>query len=172
MQRMTLPTLATLAVTTIAPLALHAQEAAFEANVANAEGTALGTVALTPTASGQMLVTIDLEALPQGRHAVHIHETGDCGDGFEAAGGHLADGMAHGVMDAGGPHPGDLPNTVTASDGTMQAEYFVPTLTEALVNDAAGSAFIVHSGTDDYTSQPAGDAGQMIACGVFEPAGD
>jgi superoxide dismutase, Cu-Zn family len=127
-----------------------------------------GTVSVTPEASGVMLVKIDLQGVPAGEHGVHIHETGDCSaEDYASAGGHLADGMEHGVMVEGGPHPGDLPNATVGEDGVLSVSYFKTDLTSELLMDDDGAGFIVHSGPDDYSSQPAGDAGSRIACAVL-----
>lgn len=144
---------------------------AMTATISGTDSALAGAVTLTPTASGQMVVAIDLTGVPAGEHAIHIHTTGDCSAAdFTSAGGHLAGDKAHGVMDAAGPHPGDLPNVTVAADGVLTATFFNALLTPDLVNDDDGAAFIMHAGTDDYTSQPAGDAGARIACGVFAPA--
>ena len=149
--------------------AAHADMTPLTAAVNGTDGTSHGTVTVTPTESGAALVQIDLTGLPAGDHAVHVHETGDCSaTDFTSAGGHLADGHDHGVMAANGPHPGDIPNITVAEDGTAKMEFFNAMLTQALMGDDDGAAFIVHAGTDDYASQPAGDAGDRIACGVFE----
>ncbi|WP_099826151.1 superoxide dismutase family protein [Oceaniglobus indicus] len=138
------------------------------AEVSGPDGIA-GTVTLADTASGQVLVSVDLTGVPEGVHGIHLHETGDCSaDDFKSAGGHIAGDVDHGVMTASGPHPGDLPNATVGADGTLNVEYFNPTLSIAdMVMDDDGAAFIVHSGADDYASQPSGDAGSRIACGVF-----
>lgn len=129
-----------------------------------------GTVTLTDTASGNVVVGVDLTGVPEGTHGIHLHETGDCSAGdFSSAGGHIPGNSDHGTMSATGPHPGDLPNAHVGSDGVLNVEHFNPLLDiAAMVMDDDGAAFIVHSGADDYTSQPSGDAGSRIACGVFE----
>ena len=162
-------TLAALALTTGAAFA-EAHGGPISADVADAEGNALGTVTLTPMPSGVYSVRIELSGLPAGGlHGMHIHETGDCSAAdFTSAGGHLAGDRQHGVMVEGGPHPGDLPNTQVSAEGTVMVEYFNGYLTADLLGDDDGSAFIVHAGQDDYESQPAGDAGSRLACGVFE----
>lgn len=159
------------------PLASPAFAAAHSMNSMTASvssgggGGIAGTVTLTPTASGETMVDIDLTGVPAGEHAIHIHTTGDCSaPDFTSAGGHLAGDKSHGVMDAAGPHPGDLPNIVVSESGVFKATHFNALLTPDLLDDADGAAFIMHVGTDDYTSQPAGDAGDRIACGVFAPA--
>ncbi|MBU2360928.1 MAG: superoxide dismutase family protein [Alphaproteobacteria bacterium] len=149
--------------------AAHAEMTPMTATVNGTDGSSKGTVTVTPTESGEMLIQIDLSGLPAGNHAIHVHETGDCAAAnFTSAGGHLADGHDHGVMAAAGPHPGDIPNITVAEDGTAKMEFFNAMLTPELMGDDDGSAIIVHAGTDDYSSQPAGDAGDRIACGVFK----
>ena len=89
------------------------------------------------------------------------------------AGAHLAGGPSHGVHNAAGPHPGDLPNIVVGKDGATTYETFLagagkgPWLTAANVFDADGAAVVIHAEPDDYRSQPAGNAGDRIACGVL-----
>ncbi len=161
------------ALTTIVTLAAggaaaEAHSAAMTAQVSGPDGIA-GTVDLTPTASGTMIVAVDLTAVPSGTRGIHIHETGDCSaDDFSSAGGHLAGDADHGVLVEDGPHPGDLPNAEVGADGALKVTHFNADLTEDMINDDDGAAFIVHSGADDYESQPSGDAGSRIACGVFE----
>lgn len=146
--------------------------AGYLARVEKADGNLLNTVSVAPTASGMMLVEIDLTGMPPGVHAVHLHETGDCSaPDFKSAGGHIAGDRTHGVETATGPHPGDLPNVHVGESGRLSATQFNGLLTGAHLSDADGAAFVVHSGADDYESQPAGDAGARIACGVFEPEG-
>ena len=78
----------------------------------------------------------------------------------------MAGDRAHGVMTEDGPHPGDMPNLTVKSDGVGEVEVFLPFLnvSEHLL-DEDGAAFVIHEGVDDYESQPAGDAGERIACG-------
>ncbi|MGZ3216456.1 superoxide dismutase family protein [Paracoccus sp. T5] len=148
---------------------MSASGGAFRAQVEAADGTSHGTVTVQPTASGVSVVTLELENLPQGVVAVHLHETGACeGPDFKSAGGHLAmDGENHGVMAEGGPHVGDLPNLHVAEGGTAMVEHFVADLTPEVLDDEDGTGFIIHAKADDYESQPAGDAGDRIACGVL-----
>ncbi|WOI57496.1 superoxide dismutase family protein [Palleronia sp. LCG004] len=140
------------------------------ADVMNSEGTSIGTVTVNDTASGQALIVVALSDLPEGSHGIHLHETGDCSaDDFSSAGGHISGDREHGILAAGGPHPGDLPNVVVGSDGNVNVEIFNDLIDiEGMLLDDNGAAFIVHSEPDDYSSQPSGDAGDRIACGVLE----
>lgn len=162
-------TLAALALGQSAAAESHMQAFASADVSGNEEGVG-GTVTLYRTASDTVLARFDLSGLPGGMHGVHLHETGDCSaDDFSSAGGHIAGDQSHGVLADGGPHPGDMPNVNVGSDGTIKNDAFLPLLDlEAMIGDEDGAAVIVHSGADDYTSQPSGDAGSRIACGVFE----
>lgn len=174
----TIPTIlcaAALAVT--ATSAALAAEPTGTAALMKADGKQSGTVTFQETASGLMWISISAEGLPPGRHGFHIHETGQCdaSGGFKSAGGHLAAGAEHGIMSEGGPHPGDLPNVTVAGDGTLEVEFFVSRLSAeggwfdaAGLFDEDGSAVVMHAGADDYTSQPSGDAGDRLLCGVIE----
>lgn len=146
----------------------HMQTAA-TAQVEGKDGIS-GSVTLNTTASGRVLVKIDVTGVPAGVHGVHLHETGDCSaEDYTSAGGHIAGDHQHGVLVEGGPHPGDLPNMTVGEDGNLQGEVFLDLLEiDTMIKDDDGAAFIIHAGADDYQTQSAGDAGARIACGVFE----
>lgn len=136
-----------------------------------------GRVMMTETASGTVLVQVRAEGVPPGPHGFHVHEVGACDPAtdFESAGGHLARNLNHGLV-TGGPHPGDFPNVHAQEDGVVQAEFFTRAFTLGTADveanrrilDADGSAVMLHAGADDYISQPAGDSGARIACGVLQ----
>ena len=142
------------------------------ATIINEAGENIGSANLRMAPSGVMIVTASVSGLTQGWHGFHIHETGKCepATGFKSAGGHLADGKEHGILVEGGPHPGDMPNQMVQESGVLVAEVFNHLLTPELLFDADGSAIMIHSGRDDYQSQPAGEAGSRVACGVIERA--
>lgn len=128
----------------------------------DADGSEVGSATLTGTPHG-VLIDVIFTGLPAGDHAFHIHETGICdaADGFDSAGGHFnPNGKEHGLMVEGGPHAGDMPNQTWGEDGAA----FQVLNTMVTLEQVAGKALMVHSGTDDYTSQPSGDAGSRIAC--------
>lgn len=153
-------------------LAAPAIGAEATAQVSDTAGNELGAVTLRDTPSGMAHVILDLNGLPEGRHAIHLHETGDCSAGdFSSAGGHISGDRSHGVMAEDGPHPGDMPNVTIGTDLTLAAEVFLPDLTVGQMMDDDGAAFVMHDGEDDYESQPSGDAGDRIACGAFEASG-
>lgn len=162
-------TLTAAALCVLAP-ALHAAETTAE--VQGLDGTDLGAVSVRDTPSGMALATVTLMNLPEGIHAIHLHETGDCeSDDFSSAGGHIAGDRSHGVLSQDGPHPGDMPNLTVKEDGIGEVEVFLPFLeVERDLMDEDGAALVVHDGVDDYESQPSGDAGSRIACGAFSVA--
>ena len=151
-------------------LAVSATSAAeVTADVSDRDGNRLGAVRVVDTPSGLALATVTLTNLPEGVHAIHLHETGDCSaEDFSSAGGHIAGDRQHGALVEGGPHPGDMPNLTVKENGNGEVEVFLPHLDVARdMLDEDGAAFVMHAGVDDYQSQPAGDAGDRIACGEF-----
>jgi len=101
---------------------------------------------------------------------VHLPGTGDCSAAdFSSAGGPVAGEASHGVESADGPHPGDLPNVIPDTGGAVQVKFFNERLTAGMMGDDDGAAFVVHDGADDCETDPAGDPGARIACGVFLP---
>lgn len=152
-----------------------AQEISATAKMAGADGADNGTVTFTQTKSGVLHIIVEMTNLAPGSHGLHIHEKGACdaAGGFESAGGHYAGGKEHGINNANGPHPGDLPNVHVGGNGVLKAEFFTTQLSlgEGGANpllDSDGSAVILHAEPDDYASGPAGHAGKRIACGVVE----
>jgi Cu-Zn family superoxide dismutase len=155
-----------------APGADHAK-AAF----VDAKGRQVGTAQLTQTPAG-VLIELKLKGLPPGEKAFHIHETGACdvASGFKSAGEHYDPrGNRHGLHVAKGPHAGDMPNQFVRQDGVLRAHVLNTVVTlspgEASLFDADGSALVLHAKPDDYRTQPAGNAGDRIACAVIERAG-
>ncbi|SFE54493.1 superoxide dismutase, Cu-Zn family [Sulfitobacter brevis] len=161
--------IAAMSVGTAAIAEQHVQPAA-AALVSGQDSALAGDVVLSTTASGRVLVQININGVPPGEHAIHLHETGDCSaTDFKSAGGHISGAAQHGVLAQGGPHPGDMPNVTVAEDGKLKVDVFLDLLDiDSMVRDKDGAAFVIHGQADDYMSQPAGDAGPRIACGVFE----
>lgn len=139
-----------------------------KATLHDAKGQAVGDVTLEQTPHG-VVIRGTLSNLPAGTHAIHIHEAGKCeGPEFKTAGGHFNPGKkAHGMMNPKGKHEGDLPNLTVGQDGKVQFEFFANQgLSVKSLQDADGAAVVVHAKADDYKTDPAGDAGGRIACGV------
>jgi len=139
----------------------------------DAQGNEVGKATLTATPSG-VLISLDLTAIPPGEHAFHIHAVGKCEPpDFKSAGGHFnPDSTKHGLMNPEGPHAGDMPNLHVPEGGKLQIEVLNPTVTltaESALLDEDGSAVVIHTGADDYQTDPAGNAGDRIACGVIAP---
>ena len=117
-----------------------------------------------------MRVSLDASKLPPGTHGAHVHTTGRCdGPDFTTAGGHWnPTGMKHGTQNPMGPHAGDLPNLIVGADGRGSVAITLPSGTMAGLMDADGAAFVIHAGADDLKTDPSGNSGGRIACGVFE----
>ena len=165
-----------LAAPTAGALALASPAQAVDAASAvlrDATGKEVGKATLTVNPSG-VLVSLDLRAVPPGEHAFHIHALGQCEPPyFKSAGPHFnPDQSKHGYLNPEGPHAGDMPNLHVPADGKLHVEILVPNVTlsgEAPLLDADGSALVIHAGTDDYKTEPAGNSGDRIACGVITP---
>jgi Cu-Zn family superoxide dismutase len=141
-----------------------------QADMRNSAGQSVGQVTLEQTASG-LLIMGTLSGMPAGTHAIHVHEIGACTPDFEAAGAHFnPTGREHGVRNAAGPHAGDMPNIHVAENGSARFEHFARDLSlsrgGAALLDANGSALVIHAVADDYMTQPGGNSGARIACGV------
>ena len=144
-----------------------------KATLKDAGGKEVGSAQLSQTPHG-VLVQLTLKGIPAGDHAFHIHQAGKCEPPFTTAGGHFNPGSKkHGVMAADGPHAGDMPNLHVPADGNLAVEVVnaAVTLDKDKPNSLykpEGTALIIHAGKDDYKTDPTGDAGGRIACGVIE----
>jgi len=153
-----------------AVLLAQAPESA-EAELKDAMGKTIGQATLTDSPHG-VLVHVTMSGAPEGPHAFHIHTTGKCeAPAFTTAGGHFNPATKqHGLHNPMGMHAGDLPNVQVPASGALAFDFFAPDVTlKAGANslmDADGSALVLHQGMDDYKSDPAGNAGNRIACGV------
>ncbi|MEP9402855.1 superoxide dismutase family protein [Sphingomonas sp. VNH70] len=136
-----------------------------------AAGADVGTVTATQTPEG-IRVTIDARGMPAGTHGAHVHTTGRCdGPDFTTAGGHWnPTSKQHGTSNPMGPHGGDAPNLTIGADGTGSLTVTLPSGTMDGLLDADGAAFVIHANADDYRTDPSGNSGGRIACGVFAAA--
>ena len=144
-----------------------------EARVANASGAPLGVLQFIPTSAG-VRITGELKSLPAGTHGIHIHAVGKCdAPAFTTAGAHFNPANTkHGLKNAAGPHAGDMENITAASDGEADVDLTTTRITlDAATGtgifDADGGAIVVHATTDDQTTDPSGNSGARIACGVI-----
>jgi Cu-Zn family superoxide dismutase len=140
------------------------------AELRNEQGQKVGAATLEQTPHG-VLITVDLEGLPAGPHAFHIHEVGKCEPPFQSAGGHFnPTHKKHGILNPAGMHAGDLPNIYVPQDGKLKFDVFATAVTlgkgKSSLFGADGSSLVIHAAPDDYKTDPAGDAGMRIACGV------
>jgi Cu-Zn family superoxide dismutase len=137
----------------------------------NAQGEGVGTASLVQVTGGVRIV-VTVTGLSPGDKAVHIYEVGRCDPpSFSSAGAHFnPTGKAHGVLNPAGPHAGDLPNMRVEADGTGRMETFTERVTlgtgwNSLLD--VPRALIVHAGPDDHRTDPTGNSGSRIACGVI-----
>jgi len=142
------------------------------ANMSNSNGQPVGSVTLVDYGDSRAM-RVMLSGLPQGTHGFHLHTTGRCdAPNFQSAGGHLnPENNEHGRLNPQGKHLGDLPNIDIPSSGVLNTEIPIDQARSYLMAelfDADGTAVMVHSGADDYRTDPSGDAGSRIACGVLE----
>lgn len=162
-------TVVVLALGALAAPALAGDKAA--AVLKDKDGDQIGTVELTDTPNG-VLLSVNLTSVPAGDHAFHIHAVGTCEPpSFKFAGGHFnPTSSKHGILSPDGPHAGDMPNIHVPDSGKLHFEVLNTNVslndTAALLDDD-GSAIVIHAGADDYKTDPTGEAGGRIACGVI-----
>lgn len=140
----------------------------------NNSGDSIGTAELTEEDEG-IRVKLNAKNLPEGPHGFHFHESGKCEvPNFESAGGHFnPTDTSHGVDHEEGPHAGDLPNFIVGEDGKIVEEFLAEHVTlkgreENSLLQEGGTALIIHAEADDGKTQPSGDSGDRIVCGVIE----
>lgn len=140
--------------------------------ITDAEGKTLGMAMLSKAPTG-VSIALDLKGLTPGEHAVHVHGTPKCeGPAFATAGGHLNPAMKkHGLKNPEGPHAGDMNNFMVGADGTAKVTIVATGVTMGTEANSVfangGTALVVHAKADDMMTDPAGAAGDRIACGVI-----
>ena len=143
------------------------------ADIVNAQGQNIGSAKIVPAKKGAK-IEVNVSQLPPGKHGIHIHAVGKCdGPAFTTAGGHLnPDTKKHGKDNPEGPHAGDLLMIEAKADGTAKA-----TLLDTMVTlgdgpnsvfHEGGTSIVIHEKEDDYKTDPAGNSGARIACGVIQ----
>jgi Cu-Zn family superoxide dismutase len=156
------------------PLAAAAAGPSARAVLKNADGAEIGTATFRPAKGGVRVQVVVSGGIPAGKHAIHIHAAGKCdAPDFAGAGGHFNPaGKKHGLHNPEGAHAGDLPNLVVSKVGKARAIFTArgATLGEGpgSLFSAEGTALVIHAGPDDEKTDPAGNSGIRIACGVIE----
>jgi|SRR5699024_6877482 len=148
-----------------------------EIDIYNSSADLIGTATLSEQSDG-VQVKLKLKGLSPGFHGVHIHEFGKCeGPDFKSAGNHFnPEGKDHGLLHPEGPHLGDLPNVEADSSGSVEGELMANgvTLTDgkkSLLKEG-GTSIVITKDKDDGVSQPGGDSGERIACGIINHDND
>lgn len=136
-----------------------------------ADGTTAGTAIINSDGDTASL-TVTAQNIAPGPHGFHLHQVGSCAaPDFKSAGGHLNPlGKAHGSMADGGSHVGDLPNLEIAADGTGTLTTPIQGDIEQVadwIHDEDGTAVMIHVDADDYITDPTGNAGGRLACGIL-----
>lgn len=144
----------------------------------NALNVKIGQVTLTEQEDG-VHFQVEASGLEPGEHGFHVHEKALCeGPDFMSAGSHFNPRKnEHGFLNKKGPHAGDLPNIIADEHGAVKSDFVTNRLTltagkkHSLLRDG-GTSLIIHSGKDDYITNPAGDSGNRVACGVIRELPD
>lgn len=143
------------------------------ARIVDAAGQTIGWARFTEDAAGQLHLNVQVAGLTTGRHGIHLHAIGQCvGPAFTSAGGHHNPlGAEHGLDNPDGAHAGDLPNLVVneAGRGHLDRVSHLATLSSGPLSllDANGSAIVIHANEDDQVTDPTGNSGARVACGVI-----
>jgi Cu-Zn family superoxide dismutase len=151
---------------------LQSKPGSATAALRDARGRLIGQAIFTGLSDGVRIV-MEVRGLPPGLKAVHIHERGQCDPpAFTSAGDHFNPGKTqHGLHNPAGPHAGDLPNIQIDEDGNGRLETMTPRVTlssgPTSILDDDGSAIVVHGAPDDFKTDPTGNSGARIACGVI-----
>lgn len=140
-----------------------------QADLRTSDGRDAGK-AIAEEVDGKLRVMVEVQGIPKGVHGTHIHTVGKCdAPDFTTAGGHWNPTQhQHGKENPAGPHAGDMPNLDVGEDGKDRTIFTLAAGSFEQLMDADGAAFVVHATADDYKTDPSGNSGGRIACGVFQ----
>jgi superoxide dismutase, Cu-Zn family len=156
----------------VAGLPLLAQQNPVKVELKDLQGASIGAATLTPAAGAGVSIALDVKNLAPGEHAFHVHQVAKCEPPFASAGPHFnPEAKKHGLENPAGSHAGDMSNFTVGADGTARV-----TVTNKQVTLGAGAnslfanggtSLVIHAKADDMKTDPAGNAGDRIACGVI-----
>ena len=136
------------------------------------KGNSVGGATLSPAKGGGVSIALDVKGLPPGEHALHFHAVPKCEAPFTSAGGHFnPSNKKHGIQNPEGPHAGDMNNFTVDAKGTAKTTIVNTKVTMGSEPNSiyanGGTALMIHAAADDMKTDPAGNAGERIACGTI-----
>ncbi|HEX7487163.1 MAG TPA: superoxide dismutase family protein [Vicinamibacterales bacterium] len=156
----------------VASLPLVAQQSSIKVELKDLQGASVGTATLSPAAGAGVSIALDVKNLPPGDHAFHVHQMAVCEPPFATAGPHFnPEGKKHGLENPLGSHAGDMNNFTVGADGTAKITVMNKQVTLGAGANSVfangGTSLVIHAKADDLKTDPAGNAGDRIACGVI-----